>query len=129
MSSTWSTHVIYLLYCPTIWREIEELEGASEQHLAHTCYISVIYCPTIRREIEELEGASEQHLVRTCYTSICYISVILSYYQDQSGSLARSCNVATDRLVYQDVCGLSATEPCRVLGFGAALSPRMLGCC
>ena len=45
------------------------------------------------------------------------------------GSLARSCNVATDRLVYQDVCGLSATEPCRGLGFGAALSPRMLGCC
>ena len=32
----------------------------------------------------------------------------------QPGSLARSCNVATDRLVciwYQDVCGLSATEP------------------
>ena len=28
------------------------------------------------------------------------------------GSLARTCNVATDRLVYQDVCGLSATEPC-----------------
>ena len=28
------------------------------------------------------------------------------------GSLARSCNVATDRLVYQDVRGLSTTEPC-----------------
>ena len=26
------------------------------------------------------------------------------------GSLARSCNVATDRLVYQDLHGLSATE-------------------
>ena len=28
------------------------------------------------------------------------------------GSLARTCKVATDRLVYQDVRGLSATEPC-----------------
>ena len=27
------------------------------------------------------------------------------------GSLARSCDVATDRLVYQDVRGLSTTEP------------------
>ena len=27
------------------------------------------------------------------------------------GSLARSCNFATNRLVYQDVRGLSATEP------------------
>ena len=28
------------------------------------------------------------------------------------GSLVRSCNVTTDRLVYQDVHGMSATEPC-----------------
>ena len=28
------------------------------------------------------------------------------------GSLARTCNVATDRLFYQDVRGLSAAEPC-----------------
>ena len=28
-----------------------------------------------------------------------------------SDFLARSCNVATDRLVYHDVRGLSATEP------------------
>ena len=43
------------------------------------------------------------------------------HWQQQPGSLARTCNVATDRLVYQDVRGLSATEPCRRLGFGAAL--------
>ena len=34
--------------------------------------------------------------------------------------MARSCNVATDRLVYQDIRGLSAKEPC--------LKGRIWGC-
>jgi diadenosine tetraphosphate (Ap4A) HIT family hydrolase len=54
-------------------REIEELEGASEQHLAvFGAKIPLVAraikltlstsCLLFRREIEELEGASEQHL-------------------------------------------------------------------
>ena len=40
------------------------------------------------------------------------------------GSLARTCNVATDRLVYQDVLGLSATEPCPGLQIGGLSMPK-----
>ena len=45
------------------------------------------------------------------------------------GSLARTCNVATDRLVYQDVRGLSATEPCPGLRIGGRTMPKDAGMC
>ena len=40
------------------------------------------------------------------------------------GSLARTCNVATDRLVYQDVRGLSATEPCPRARIWGRMKPK-----
>ena len=47
--------------------------------------------------------------------------------------LARTCNVATDRLVYQDVRlyvrGLSATEPCRGFRIGGRTMPKDAGMC
>ena len=45
------------------------------------------------------------------------------------GSLARTSNVATDRLVYQDVRGLSATEPCPRLWIGGRTMPKDAGMC
>ena len=47
----------------------------------------------------------------------------------EPGSLARTCNVATDRLVYQDVRGLSATEPCRGFRIGGCTMPKDAGMC
>ena len=41
--------------------------------------------------------------------------------------MARSCNVATDRLVYQDVSGLSATEPCPRGWIWASTKPKDAG--
>ena len=45
------------------------------------------------------------------------------------GSLARTCNVPTDRLVYQDVRGLSATESCPGLRIGSRTMPKDAGMC
>ena len=56
-------------------------------------------------------------VVKKCKSSIIVIyayNTILNWWikiRFQLGSLARTCNVATDRLVYQDVRGLSTTEP------------------
>ena len=44
-------------------------------------------------------------------------------------SLARTCNVATDRLVYQYVNGLSATEPFPGLRIGGRTMPKDAGMC
>ena len=41
--------------------------------------------------------------------------------------LARTCNVATDRLVYQDVHGLSATEPCLRARIWGRIKPKDTG--
>ena len=43
------------------------------------------------------------------------------------GSLARSCNVATDGLVYQDVCGLSPAESCPGFRIGGRTKPKYAG--
>ena len=43
------------------------------------------------------------------------------------GELALSCNVATDRLVYEDVRGLSATEPCREFRIWGCIKPKDVG--
>ena len=45
----------------------------------------------------------------------------------QPGSLAGICNVATDRLVYQDVRGLSATEPCVKARIWGCIKPKDTG--
>ena len=47
--------------------------------------------------------------------------------QLQPGSLARTCNVTTDRLVYQDVRGLSATEPCPRAQIWGRIKPKDTG--
>ena len=66
-------------------------------------------------------------VVKKCKSSIIVkyaYNTILNWWikiRFQLGSLARTCNVATDRLVYQDVLGLFATEPCpraRIWGQG-----------
>ena len=44
-----------------------------------------------------------------------------------AGSLARTCNVATGRLVYQDVRGLSATEPCPKAWIWGCIKPKDTG--
>ena len=49
------------------------------------------------------------------------------HWQQQPGSLARTCNVATDRLVYQDVRGLSATEPCPKARIWGRIKPKDTG--
>jgi hypothetical protein len=41
-----------------------------------------------------------------------------------SGELALSCNVATDRLVYQDVRDLSTTEPCSKALIWGRIKPK-----
>ena len=43
------------------------------------------------------------------------------------GSLARSCNVVTDRLVYQDVRGLSATETRPSVRIWGRIKPKDAG--
>ena len=43
------------------------------------------------------------------------------------GSLARTCNVATDRLVYEDVRGLSATETCPGIQIQGRTKPKDAG--
>ena len=45
------------------------------------------------------------------------------------GSLARSCNVATDRLVYQDARGLSAAETCPGFRIGGRTKSKDAGLC
>ena len=49
------------------------------------------------------------------------------FFGKMLGSLARTCNVATDRLVYQDVCGLSATEPCPKAQIWGSIKPKDTG--
>ena len=43
--------------------------------------------------------------------------------------MARTCNVATDRLVYHDVRGLSATEPGPGLQISGRTMPKDAGMC
>ena len=45
------------------------------------------------------------------------------------GSLARSFNVATDRLVYQDAHGLSAAETCPGFRIGGRTKSKDAGLC
>ena len=74
------------------------------------------------------------------YETMCKKILTQTEHIFEPGSLARTCNVASDRLLYQDVHGFSATESCpqqnlvQRLGFGAALikpkdtgTPRELG--
>ena len=56
---------------------------------------------------------------------VFYDSVVL-VFSDRLGSLARTCNVATDRLVYKDVRGLSTTEPCPRAQIWGRIKPIIL---
>ena len=75
--------------------------------------------------------------ILTAHLGLDFINLFVQYSQSYAGfigkimpgSLARTCNVATDRLVYQDVCGLSATEPCLGLRIGGRTMPKDAGMC